>query len=418
MRIVCLIFSVMLCFTSFSQSYNYAVFCKDTLTSQYMAGRAYIDDGDKKAANFIRNELQNNGAKLMGDNGFQTVDISVNNILDEKLKFGKPIKDFRVGDEFLVFGSSPSCNIELKNVKPLFFNAKQELEKVKTSKLNNKVLVFNIETLSYMDIVLFLKALKKENVKPELVVIQGYDKIQYSIGSSVLPFAVLQLKAKPISKKIAYLSLQIENKYEPCYHSQNVWAMVEGTKHKDSCFVFVSHYDHLGKVGDVYFPGANDNASGVSVLLDMAAYYAKNPAECSIVFLFVTGEEIGLVGSTVAAENPLIDLSKVKFLFNLDMAGTGSTGLAVINGQKELQAGKLLQSINAENHWFAKVVLGDESCNSDHCPFVMKSVPAHFLFTYGCEYNEYHTVYDDGKDLHFTKHIDLCNLLKEFVRRY
>lgn len=418
MRIVCLIFSVMLCFTSFSQSYNYAVFCKDTLTSQYMAGRAYIDDGDKKAANFIRNELRNNGAKLMGDNGFQTVDISVNNILDAKLKFGKPIKDFRVGEEFLVFGSSPSCNIELKNVKPLFFNAKQELEKVKTPKLNNKVLVFNIETLSYMDIVLFLKALKQENVKPELVVIQGYDKIQYSIGSSVLPFAVLQLKAKPISKKIAYLSLQIENKYEPCYHSQNVWAMVEGTKHKDSCFVFVSHYDHLGKVGDVYFPGANDNASGVSVLLDMAAYYAKNPAECSIVFLFVTGEEIGLVGSTVAAENPLIDLSKVKFLFNLDMAGTGSTGLAVINGQKELQAGKLLQSINAENHWFAKVVLGDESCNSDHCPFVMKSVPAHFLFTYGCEYNEYHTVYDDGKDLHFTKHIDLCNLLKEFVRRY
>ena len=418
MRIVCLIFSVMLCFTSFSQSYNYAVFCKDTLTSQYMAGRAYIDDGDKKAANFIRNELRNNGAKLMGDNGFQTVDISVNNILDAKLKFGKPIKDFRVGEEFLVFGSSPSYNIELKNVKPLFFNAKQELEKVKTSKLNNKVLVFNIETLSYMDIVLFFKALKKENVKPELVVIQGYDKIQYSIGSSVLPFAVLQLKAKPISKKIAYLSLQIENKYEPCYHSQNVWAMVEGTKHKDSCFVFVSHYDHLGKVGDVYFPGANDNASGVSVLLDMAAYYAKNPAECSIVFLFVTGEEIGLVGSTVAAENPLIDLSKVRFLFNLDMAGTGSTGLAVINGQKELQAGKLLQSINAENHWFAKVVLGDESCNSDHCPFVMKSVPAHFLFTYGCEYNEYHTVYDDGKDLHFTKHIDLCNLLKEFVRRY
>lgn len=418
MRIVCLIFSVMLCFTSFSQSYNYAVFCKDTLTSQYMAGRAYIDDGDKKAANFIRNELRNNGVKLMGDNGFQTVDISVNNILDAKLKFGKPIKDFRVGEEFLVFGSSPSCNIELKNVKPLFFNAKQELEKVKTPKLNNKVLVFNIETLSYMDIVLFLKALKKENIKPELVVIQGYDKIQYSIGSSVLPFAVLQLKAKPISKKIAYLSLQIENKYEPCYHSQNVWAMVEGTKHKDSCFVFVSHYDHLGKVGDVYFPGANDNASGVSVLLDMAAYYAKNPAECSIVFLFVTGEEIGLVGSTVAAENPLIDLSKVKFLFNLDMAGTGSTGLAVINGQKELQAGKLLQSINAENHWFAKVVLGDESCNSDHCPFVMKSVPAHFLFTYGCEYNEYHTVYDDGKNLHFTKHIDLCNLLKEFVRRY
>lgn len=418
MRVVCLIFSLIACFVSFSQSYNYAVFCKDTLTSRYMAGRAYIDDGDKKAANFIRNELRNNGVNLPGDDGFQSVDISVNNILDAKLKIGNSAKELRVGEEFLVFGFSPACDMELRNVKPLFFNAKPELEKVKAVKLNNKVLVFNIETLSYRDIVLFLRGLVKDGVKPELVVIQGYDKIQYSIGTSVLPFAVLQLKAKPISKKIAYLSLQIENKYEPCYHSQNVWAIVEGTKYKDSCFVFVSHYDHLGKVGEVHFPGANDNASGVSVLLDMAAYYAKNPAEYSIVFLFVTGEEIGLVGSTVAAENPLIDLSKVKFLFNLDMAGTGSTGLAVINGQKELEAGKLLQAINEENHWFAKVVLGEESCNSDYCPFVQKGVPAHFLFTYGCEYNEYHTMYDDGKDLHFTKHIDLCNLLKEFIRRY
>ncbi|MEE1098047.1 MAG: M28 family peptidase, partial [Bacteroidales bacterium] len=165
-------------------------------------------------------------------------------------------------------------------------------------------------------------------------------------------------------------------------------------------------------------PGANDNASAVAVLLDLAKYYAKNPAEHSVVFMFVTGEEIGLVGSTFAAENPLVDLSKMKFLFNLDMVGTGSTGVAVINGKKEPEAGKLLQTINEENHWFSKVVLGEESCNSDHCPFVQKGVPAHFLFTYGCEYNEYHTVYDDGVELSFTKHIDFCNLLKEFIKRY
>ena len=65
-----------------------------------------------------------------------------------------------------------------------------------------------------------------------------------------------------------------------------------------------------------------------------------------------------------------------------------------------------------------ETLLGEESCNSDHCHFVQRGVPAHFLFTYGCEYNEYHTIYDNGKDLPFTKHIDFCNLLKEFVRRY
>ncbi|MEE1322463.1 MAG: M20/M25/M40 family metallo-hydrolase, partial [Bacteroidales bacterium] len=221
-----------------------------------------------------------------------------------------------------------------------------------------------------------------------------------------------------IDKKIKHLALEIKSEFISSYQSQNVWGIVEGTKYKDSCFVFIAHYDHLGKVGDVHFPGANDNASGVAVLLDLAKYYAKNPAEHSVVFIFATGEEVGLLGSKFAAENPYIDLEKVKFLFNLDMCGTGATGVAVINGLKEPEAGKLLQEINNENQWFIKVFLGEESCNSDHCHFVQKGVPAHFLFTYGCEYNEYHTIYDNGKDLPFTKHIDFCNLLKEFVRRY
>jgi hypothetical protein len=237
-------------------------------------------------------------------------------------------------------------------------------------------------------------------------------------GRNVMSFPVVQLRDKIFSKKINRLKLSIKSEFHKNYQSQNVWAKVEGTKYKDSCFAFVCHYDHLGKIGSVHFPGANDNASAVAVLLDLAKYYAKNPAEHSVVFMFVTGEEIGLVGSTFAAENPLVDLSKMKFLFNLDMVGTGSTGVAVINGKKEPEAGKLLQTINEENHWFSKVVLGEESCNSDHCPFVQKGVPAHFLFTYGCEYNEYHTVYDDGVELSFTKHIDFCNLLKEFIKRY
>lgn len=401
-----------------AQSYKYAIYCKDTLASEYMAGRAYVDEGDKKAATFIRNELKESGVKLLGENGFQKLNFPINNIMDLKVSMRYLKKPLKLGEDYLVFGSSPSANMELENVKPLIFNTKKQIEEIKPKKLQDKVLLFNTKTLSYVDIIVFLRGLKKENVTPKLAVIQGYDKIPYYTGRALMDFPILQLKGNIIDKKIKHLALEIKSEFISSYQSQNVWGIVEGTKYKDSCFVFIAHYDHLGKVGDVHFPGANDNASGVAVLLDLAKYYAKNPAEHSVVFIFSTGEEVGLLGSKFAAENPYIDLEKVKFLFNLDMCGTGATGVAVINGLKEPEAGKLLQEINNENQWFIKVFLGEESCNSDHCHFVQKGVPAHFLFTYGCEYNEYHTIYDNGKDLPFTKHIDFCNLLKEFVRRY
>ncbi len=401
-----------------AQSYKYAIYCKDTLASEYMAGRAYVDEGDKKAATFIRNELKESGVKLLGENGFQKLNFPINNIMDLKVSMRYLKKPLKLGEDYLVFGSSPSANMVLENVKPLIFNTKKQIEEIKPKKLQDKVLLFNTKTLSYVDIIVFLRGLKKENVTPKLAVIQGYDKIPYYTGRALMDFPILQLKGNIIDKKIKHLALEIKSEFISSYQSQNVWGIVEGTKYKDSCFVFIAHYDHLGKVGDVHFPGANDNASGVAVLLDLAKYYAKNPAEHSVVFIFATGEEVGLLGSKFAAENPYIDLEKVKFLFNLDMCGTGATGVAVINGLKEPEAGKLLQEINNENQWFIKVFLGEESCNSDHCHFVQKGVPAHFLFTYGCEYNEYHTIYDNGKDLPFTKHIDFCNLLKEFVRRY
>lgn len=414
------IFALLLIISTLSsaQSYKYAIYCKDTLASEYMAGRAYVDEGDKKAATFIRNELKESGVKLLGENGFQKLNFPINNIMDLKVSMRYLKKPLKLGEDYLVFGSSPSANMVLENVKPLIFNTKKQIEEIKPKKLQDKVLLFNTQSLSYVDIIVFLRSLKKENVTPKLAVIQGYDKIPYYTGRALMDFPILQLKGNMIDKKIKHLSLEIKSEFISSYQSQNVWGIVEGTKYKDSCFVFIAHYDHLGKVGDVHFPGANDNASGVAVLLDLAKYYAKNPAEHSVVFIFATGEEVGLLGSKFAAENPYIDLEKVKFLFNLDMCGTGATGVAVINGLKEPEAGKLLQEINNENQWFIKVFLGEESCNSDHCHFVQKGVPAHFLFTYGCEYNEYHTIYDNGKDLPFTKHIDFCNLLKEFVRRY
>ena len=145
-----------------AQSYKYAIYCKDTLASKYMAGRAYIDNGDKKAATFIKNELKESGVKLLGENGFQKLSFPINNIIDLKLSFSDVKQELKIGEDYLVFGSSPSANIVLENVKPLIFNTKKQIEEITIKKLQDKVLLFNTQTLSYGDIIVFLRSLKKE----------------------------------------------------------------------------------------------------------------------------------------------------------------------------------------------------------------------------------------------------------------
>ena len=76
----------------------------------------------------------------------------------------------------------------------------------------------------------------------------------------------------------------------------------------------------MGK--DTFFPGANDNASGVSMLLNLAKYYKAHPANYSIAFIFFSGEEAGLLGSKYYSEHPIFPLSKIKFLVNLVLLGT------------------------------------------------------------------------------------------------
>ena len=404
-----------------AQSYKYAHYCLDSLISKEFKGRGYYEDGDRRAANFIERELRNNGVKPVKNNLYQQkLPIKVNNIESAKLKlFSKDSSYLKLGEEFLVYGSSPSVDVLIENKKPLLVDLNKKKAKEKLDIYDKKVVLIDLKTTDISKVSSLIKLLIEKDISPKLFIIQNSDKIQFPIGRKVNKFPIIQLKGKLIGKKINYLELSVKSKWEENYMTQNVWGMVEGKLHKDSFFVFTAHYDHLGKIGeDCYFAGANDNASGVAVLLDMAKYYTQNPSDYSIVFIFTTAEEIGLLGSEYAAENPFVELDKIKFLFNLDMCGTGSGGIALINGKKETKASELFEKINQDKRYFNEIRIGGESCNSDHCPFVMKGVPALFLFTFGCEYNEYHTVYDNGKGLSFTKHIDFCNILKDFIEAY
>ena len=127
----------------------------------------------------------------------------------------------------------------------------------------------------------------------------------------------------------AQVSVSISSRSEGCT-SQNVIGILEGVKNPDEYVVYSTHWDHLG-IGkvvneDSIYNGAYDNASGTATVLAIAESFAKavKKPDRSVVFLFVTAEEQGLLGSEYYAENPIYPLSQT--VANLNMDGVNPAG--------------------------------------------------------------------------------------------
>ncbi len=155
------------------------------------------------------------------------------------------------------------------------------------------------------------------------------------------------------------------------------------------------------------------------MVLDLARYYSlpENKPEHSIVFMIFSGEEVGLLGSSYYADNPLFPLNNIKYLINLDMVGSGSDGITVVNGKVYDTLFNTMVKINDKNHFLKEVKSRGESCNSDHCPFYKKGVKSVFIYTRGKELTAYHTPTDNSKDFPFTAYNGLFNLLTDVVKK-
>jgi Zn-dependent M28 family amino/carboxypeptidase len=109
--------------------------------------------------------------------------------------------------------------------------------------------------------------------------------------------------------------------------SHNVVGILPGKKYPDETIIYSAHWDHLGigtpdSTGDKIYNGAVDNASGTSLLIEQARVFAAGPRpDRSIVFLAVTGEEKGLLGSSYYASHPLYPLGKTVAVLNTDAMG-------------------------------------------------------------------------------------------------
>ncbi len=168
--------------------------------------------------------------------------------------------------------------------------------------------------------------------------------------------------------------------------SQNVAAILPGSKHPDQIVIYSGHWDHLGigapdANGDTIYNGAIDNATGIAAMLELARAYGKAPlTERSVLFLAVTAEEKGLLGSEYYAANPLYPLGKTAAMINMDaLAVGGPTRDFTIRGNQKLDL--LDQLIETAKQWQMQYTPDPKPetggfFRSDHFTLAKRGVPA------------------------------------------
>jgi hypothetical protein len=112
----------------------------------------------------------------------------------------------------------------------------------------------------------------------------------------------------------------------------NLVAMVPGTSRPDDFLVVSAHYDHLGQRDGKIYRGADDNASGVAAMLQVAAYLAAHPLRRSVLVIAFDAEEEGLQGAKYFVKHPPIDLKRIGLAINLDMVSRNDAGVIFASG--------------------------------------------------------------------------------------
>lgn len=359
----------------FAQDISYTQKTLVKLTSQKFWGRGYTKDGMAKAAEFIQSEFKSFGLQPMDGKDFkQNFTFSVNTF-PGKMELKINSKKLRPGIDFIVQQAS-------KGVK------------AKTS-------------LTAKDSANFIETENK-------ITLSLQDKLTWSVAQKVNDYTQVFIKKSAINTKPKSLDINIQNAFIPDFSASNICGVVKGTSNPDSVIVITAHYDHLGGMGKkTYFPGANDNASGVSFLLSLAKYYAKNPQPYTIAFICFAGEEAGILGSKYFTQNPLLPLQNIRFLFNVDMVGTGNDGATVVNATVYPKEFAMLNRVNDEGKFLVKINPRGKAANSDHYFFTEKGVPAFFLYTQG-GISAYHDVDDKAETLPFTVYENLFKLFVGF----
>jgi hypothetical protein len=454
---------VIISYTGFSQSEITTVELKNHisyLASDSLKGRKPGTEGDLAAAEYIKTEFKNAGLTLMANDGFQFFNITTG----IKLNSGNHlyINKFHAksSEDNIPFPFSANAGLhsnvifvgygfDIKNDKITH----NDYENINVSGKWVLILRGNPEPENKQseyesfssDLSKVMTAVKHKAAGVIFVSGNHFDKddklnqLKYGRGTARVSVPVIHVKrqlADKILSKTAKTINEIEqnlitekktNSFDTKSDvngivnieyvntkTQNIIGIITGSDPvlSKEYIVFGAHYDHLGFGGKnsgsrmpdtiAVHNGADDNASGVASLIEIAERINTEQLKPkrSIVFIAFGGEEMGLLGSSYFVENPLINLEKVMVMINLDMVGR-------LNDEKNLSiagTGTAKEFIEILDGFKSKTELNlsyssSGSGASDHSSFYRKNIPVLFFNTGA--HQDYHTPFDDIEQINF-----------------
>ncbi len=247
----------------------------------------------------------------------------------------------------------------------------------------------------------------------------GHKKLESAIGKT----------GKPQSRQLnVAVSLDVRKNKEELI-SENVLAYLKGTEKPEELVVITAHYDHLGKKGDDIYYGADDDGSGTTSLIELAEAFSLakqegNGPKRSILFMTVSGEEKGLLGSEFYTDNPVFPLASTVANLNIDMIGridenhAPDSNYVYIIGSDKLST--QLHSLSEQtNKTYSGIELdytyNDENdpnrfyYRSDHYNFAKNGIPVIFYFT--GVHVDYHQTTDTVDKIMFPKMEKIARLI-------
>ncbi|MBN1414591.1 MAG: M20/M25/M40 family metallo-hydrolase [Bacteroidales bacterium] len=396
----------------------------EDLTSPNMHGRGFVRNGVDKAAKYIVKAYKKNGIQPVKGCYSQWFCVDVNT-------FPGPVR-LSVNNNLLKPGIDYLPNPSSPGIKGTFGLVEINTDDILSDRGITKLKQAGIDQLLYLNLLKsdslndlqkkavadFRDILKKsESFQAAGVVEISNKKPMWHSSQQCMNKPWINLYTAITVDSASKVKAVIKNRLVLQRKTRNIMGYCKGTVMPDSFIVLTAHYDHIGSLGKkAYFPGANDNASGVAMLLSLMRYFTIHPPAKSLIFLATSAEELGIIGSRYFVENPSVYLNKIRFLINFDLAGTGEEGIMVVNASVHPQEFEILVNLNKKDSLLPDIKMRGEACNSDHCPFHLKGVPCFFIYTLGGS-KAYHDLYDKSEAISLAAFENYIKLIIRFLEK-
>lgn len=431
------------------------------LASPELAGRLGGSEGYYKAAEFMAAEFKKLGLKPAGNEGYlQTFTVEYNEILAPcRFAFAdnnNVYTDFKLGRDFVCRGFTGSGKI-LSNVVFVgygFSMPENNFDSYKDVDVNGKIVMmfkqvpswksgeqrWN-ESLRYRENIAYKKGAKgvifvsrPNDVYPQKPIGSVMDGEGEQLTDLPVIHADLDAVSKilePSGRSIKDLQTEIDyNKtaisfeinrmvyiettamYDKARKTMNIAGILEGSdpELKNEYLVIGAHLDHAGsQAGEIYFPGANDNASGSASVLEMARTFVNSGVKPrrSILFILFSNEESGLDGAKYYCNNPLVPLEKTVAMFNNDCVGHGDS-IQIGNGKSAPVLWQITREIDSL-YTKAMILRTWNGGGADAQPFHDKGIPCLYFVSY-FSYTHLHLMTDKPETLNPVLFEKICRL--------